>query len=429
MNKAVVIGSGAGGAMCARELQGKYQVTVLEAGRKFRPSGLNLGLVAKLRGTGLLFDAREIEWLFPAMRIRRVDGGMLLVCGRASGGTTTLSTGNASRQDQALRALGVDLDGEFRELAREVPVFAGHENKWRPTTREFFSICREMKLDPQPMPKMGDYAHCRSCGRCVLGCPHGVKWDSRQLLKQAEKNGARLLTAHRAERIVHDKGRARGVLAWHGLRKKWFPADLVVLAAGGLGTPRILHNSGIACQANLFVDPVLCVAAEIKDSFQNRELPMPFAIQKKGYILSPYFDHLSFFFNRDWLRKAGNIYSLMIKLADENQGTILRGGVQKTLTAADRERLEEAAATCAEMFRRAGVGKDRLFFGTLNAGHPGGMLPLTAAQAETLHDPRLPGNLFVADASLFPAALGNPPILTIMALAKRIANICRRDPG
>jgi choline dehydrogenase-like flavoprotein len=425
MNNAVVIGSGAGGAMCARELQGKYQVTILEAGREFRPFGLNLSLIEKLRKTGLLFDAREIEWIFPAMSIRRAGPGMILVSGRGSGGTTTLSTGNALRRDGALRALGIDLDEEFAALSGEIPVFADHMQKWRPRTRDFFTICREMKLEPRALPKMGDHAHCQSCGRCVLGCPHGIKWDSRRLLDQARKNGARLLTGHRAERVVHEKGRAHGVLARHGGRKKWFPADLVIVAAGGLGTPQVLQDSGIACDATLFVDPVLCVAAEMEGCFQNRELPMPFAVQGNGYIISPYFDHLSFFFNREWRQKAGNIYSLMIKLADDNQGRIAAGRIQKTLTAADRERLGEAAATCAEMFQRAGVDKSRLFFGTLNAGHPGGMLPLNAAQAKTFHDPRLPENVFVADASLFPAALGNPPILTIMALAKRIAKLCR----
>ncbi len=154
---------------------------------------------------------------------------------------------------------------------------------------------------------------------------------------------------------------------------------------------------------------------------------MPFAVQKAGYIISPYFDHLSFFFNRDWRHGAGNIYSLMIKLADDNQGSVARGRVEKTLTAGDRKTLEAAAAVCAEMFQRAGVDKSRLFFGTVNAGHPGGMLPLTAAQAGSFHDPRLPENLFVADASLFPASLGNPPILTILAMAKRIARICRKS--
>lgn len=429
MDKAVVIGSGAGGAMCARELQGRFQVTVLEAGREFRPLSWSLSLLEKLRKTRLFFDAREIGMIFPAMKIRNAGGGMILVSGRGTGGTTTICTGNALRRDQDLRALGIDLDGEFAELAGEIPVFAGHQNIWSPLTRNFFAICREMKLEPQVMPKMGDYAHCRSCGRCVLGCPHGVKWDSRLLLEQAQRKGARLLTGRRAEKVVHEKGRARGVLARRGLKKEWFPADLVILAAGGLGTPRVLQDSGIACEATLFVDPVLCVAAEIPGSFQNRELPMPFAVQKKGYIISPYFDHLSFFFNRDWLRPAGNIYSLMIKLADDSQGSLPGGQVRKALTAADRERLQDAVDTCAEMFRRAGVDKGRLFFGTLNAGHPGGMLPLTAAQAGTLHDPRLPENLFVADASLFPAALGNPPILTIMALAKRISGLCRSGRG
>ena len=79
----------------------------------------------------------------------------------------------------------------------------------------------------------------------------------------------------------------------------------------------MLLDSGIDCDASLFVDPVLCVAAEMENCRQDRELPMPFAVQMNGYIISPYFDHLSFFFNREWRHKAGNIYSLMIKLADD----------------------------------------------------------------------------------------------------------------
>jgi choline dehydrogenase-like flavoprotein len=52
------------------------------------------------------------------------------------------------------------------------------------------------------------------------------------------------------------------------------------------------------------------------------------------------------------------------------------------------------------------------------------MLPLTEASAPVVHDDRLPENVFVADATLFPRSLGNPPILTIIALAKRVARIC-----
>jgi choline dehydrogenase-like flavoprotein len=54
------------------------------------------------------------------------------------------------------------------------------------------------------------------------------------------------------------------------------------------------------------------------------------------------------------------------------------------------------------------------------------MLPLTAAEAETLHSERLPENVYVADASLFPRSLGNPPILTILALARRVARVAQQ---
>jgi hypothetical protein len=55
-----------------------------------------------------------------------------------------------------------------------------------------------------------------------------------------------------------------------------------------LNTPGILENSGIKTDETLFVDPVLCVAAKYPDAFQNRELPMPFAVPMDGYIISPY---------------------------------------------------------------------------------------------------------------------------------------------
>jgi hypothetical protein len=77
----------------------------------------------------------------------------------------------------------------------------------------------------------------------------------------------------------------------------------------------------------------------------------------------------------------------------------------------------------SDILEAMGVPRDKTFFGTLNAGHPGGCFPLTAAEAQTLHHDVLPGNLYLADASLLPRSMGNPPILTIMALAKRVARL------
>jgi choline dehydrogenase-like flavoprotein len=156
---------------------------------------------------------------------------------------------------------------------------------------------------------------------------------------------------------------------------------------------------------------------------------MPFAMQRDGYMLSPYLDYLSFFFNRDWKFPAGDILGVMVKLADTNQGSIARGELKKRLTEQDRARLSEGVALCKEMLRRFGADEERMFLGTINAGHPGGMLPLTEREAGSLHHERLPANLYVADATLLPRALGNPPILTIIALAKRVSRLCGEMHG
>jgi choline dehydrogenase-like flavoprotein len=240
----------------------------------------------------------------------------------------------------------------------------------------------------------------------------------------AVKNGAGLVSGSRVEKVVIERGKAAGVVARQGMKHRFYPADLVVLAAGGLGTPAILQKSGIACEERLFVDPVLCVAARIEGSRQNGEIPMPFIVQQEHCIISPYFDFLSFFYNRDWHYPSHNIYSLMIKLSDENTGSVDRRRVKKSLTETDLNRLRNATETCRKILKRLGARDDGIFVGTLNAGHPGGMLPLTEKEAAGFHHECLPGNVYVADASLFPRSLGNPPILTIIAMAKRIGTKC-----
>jgi choline dehydrogenase-like flavoprotein len=424
MKRAVVVGSGAGGAAAASGLAGRYSVTVLEAGREFRPFGARLRAVDAAKRAGFLFDVREIGLMFPAMKAFKAREGMVLVKGRGTGGTTTIAAGNALRLDRDLRELGVDLDDEFAALEREIPVTTAHRSRWRETTRALFDAMEHMGLGPRVMPKMGRYEDCTMCGRCVLGCPRGVKWDSRALLVRAVERGATLRTGVAAERVVVRGGEALGLEIRAGRRREFVSADLVVLAAGGFGTPPLLERSGIPCEPRLFVDPVLCVTAPWKGARQDRDLPMPFYVQKDGYILSPYFDHLSYFFNRDWRPPAGDILSLMIKLADEPVGNVGDRRVSKPLTGGDTERLAEAAGLCREVFGRLGVRADDLVFGTLNAGHPGGSLPLGPETAASLHDPRLPGNLYVADATLLPRALGAPPIMTIMALARKVARVC-----
>jgi choline dehydrogenase-like flavoprotein len=429
MKKAVVVGSGAGGAAAARALQGAFDVTILEAGGEFRPFSRNLLRLEKLRKSGILFDERLIGIFFPVMKVRKTLDGICLVNGTGIGGTTTLSCGNGLRMDGDLKNLGIDLDGEFEELSKEVVFSTAHDARWTGTTRTLFRLCAEMGLKPAPIPKMGAYERCTGCGRCIFGCPNGVKWDSRSFLDEAVQKGARILVGYEVKKVSVEGRKAVGVIARHGAGYRAIPADLVVLAAGGLATPVILNNSGFRCEDRLFVDPVLCVAAELKGCAQNREVLMPFVVQREGYIVTPYFDYLSFFFNKKWRYPARNIYSIMIKLADESVGTIRGRRIVKKLTEGDRTKLNEAVELCIRLFGQMGVRREGTFLGTINAGHPGGMLPLTERERDSLHHSALPQNLYIADSTLLPRSPGNPPLLTIMALAKKVSRNCIQRVG
>ena len=415
MKKAIVIGSGAGGAMAAKMLANDFDVTILESGKAFKPLTLPLDTLAMFRKSGLYFDERLIQLFLPAMRIDKAKE-MVMVYGRGVGGTTTLATGNAVRADDGLKKIGINLDAEFEELYRELPITTDHQSRWSPITKQMFQVMSDMGLDPQPMPKLLRTRQCRMCGHCSIGCPTRAKWDTRELLE-----GLNVMTGCKVTKIDIADHHATCVHVSKGLRHFTMEADVIIVAAGGYGTPDILRNSGIDCRPTLFVDPVLCVAAPMEGARQEHQLLMPFVSRREKYIISPYIDWLSFFFNKSWHKPVDNIASLMIKLADSEQGDVQAGHMTKILTEADHRYLKAGVDDCREILVRMGANENDIFLGTLNAGHPGGMLPLTSAEAETLHSPLLPDNVYVADATILPQALGLPPILTIMALAKRIA--------
>ena len=419
---ALVIGSGAGGGMIARALQGKYQVTILEAGGDFHPFSLPISKMAALRHTRLFLDERMIRFLLPAMKVEKTPD-MVMVRGIGVGGTTTLATGNAVRYDGALRALGIDLDEQFEQLSQELPVTTAHQKHWTDVTRNMFHLFEKMSLNPVVTPKLMRSQDCVECGHCAIGCPTGAKWDTRELIRDALHRGASLIPHCRVTSLEIQNGLVKAVNAVRNGRKTVFQADIVLLCAGGLGTPVILRNSGIPCQDTLFVDPVLCVAGPLPGLRQDHQLLMPFISQQDGYILSPDMDYLSFFCNRDWRMSMADLASIMIKLADEEKGTTHGKHIRKVMTAKDRERMDIAVARSREILERLGVPAEKQFLGTLNAGHPGGMLSLTEAERNTLHSPLLPQNLYVADATILPASMGNPPMMTIMALAAKIASL------
>lgn len=95
---------------------------------------------------------------------------------------------------------------------------------------------------------------CNQCGACRNGCPRGsLAMMTRTWWPRALRAGAELRSGQRVERVTTDaRGRASGVVAID-LRtgeRHHHEAGIVVLAAGGIGTPRILLLSAEGGLAN-----------------------------------------------------------------------------------------------------------------------------------------------------------------------------------
>ncbi len=208
----------------------------------------------------------------------------------------------------------------------------------------------------------------------------------------------------------------------HGSSLERVGADIVVLSAGGIGTAQILRASDLPVHDNLWVDVVLTVGGVSKNARMLNEPPMAWFIKKENYILSPYFDLLSYWFHKPWKDvSAENRVGMMIKLADTEQGSVAADGtVTKSLTEVDKQRLEEAKVKAKEIMEASGV-TGPFVDGMIHGGHLGGTVPLTKNDVETMHPSGLPKNLWVADLSLMPRSQGLPTMLTAAALALKVS--------
>jgi choline dehydrogenase-like flavoprotein len=111
---------------------------------------------------------------------------------------------------------------------------------------------------------------------------------------------------------------------------------------------------------------------------------------------------------------------MMTKIRDQRTGTVHNDGtIEKGVTAHDQEKLDRAYEINRQILIAAGADPETIFRGVVEAGHP----CCTAAMGEIVneHQETEIRGLYVGDASVFPSPLGMPPILTIVALSKRLA--------
>ncbi|MDI6643771.1 MAG: GMC family oxidoreductase N-terminal domain-containing protein [Methanobacteriaceae archaeon] len=422
--KAIVVGSGAGGATAALELsKNGFDVTILEAGGAFKPFTRFLTWAEPLRRTGLLGSEKTISKLFSPINIIRSEKELALVRGMTTGGSTVISCGNIVRTQRGLEELGLDLNPEFRELEEKIIVRTFPHERWRPVTRKMFYASEELGFKPQKTPKAVDSLKCKSCGLCEMGCASGARWDSRIFLNGALDNGAVLKIKTPVKKIIIENGKAVGVIIESEPGKFIeIRADIIVLAAGGIGTAQILKNSKLPVKDKLWADIVLTLGGISKGAEQLKEPPMVWYSEHKDYILSPYLDIFSHWFHKPWRKVSTNDrVGLMVKLADSERGTVnVDGSVEKEISAHDHKRINKALSQAKKILELAGVSEPYIK-GLYNGGHLGGTAPLDGENLDTLKPYGIPDNLWIADLSLVPKSQGMPTILLTAALALRIS--------
>jgi len=280
------------------------------------------------------------------------------------------------------------------------------------------------------MPKFIDTGKCGKCGNCVLGCVKGARWTALDYLKEASQHGAELLHESKVEEVLVEDGKARGVrtVGPNGIRS--IPADNVILAAGGLGTPVILQSSGISeAGSGLFLDLYVTTYGMTEGLNQIHEPEMALVDrefhQEKGFILSPFMNHPKMvrfveIGGRGLLTSSKNMMGIMAKTTDERTGRVFPdGSVSKSITETDQRRLREGSEISREILVKAGANPKSIVVSKVQGAHPGGTAAIGTVVDLNLQT-KLEG-LFVCDASVLPFTPGLPPMVTIGALAKRLA--------
>ena len=184
----------------------------------------------------------------------------------------------------------------------------------------------------------------------------------------------------------------------------------------------ILKHIGLAgIGRELFFDPFVSVGGYLKDINFNTEVQMAGLVVGKNFVLSPHFSSFIKENIPDDSVEDKDILSIMVKTPDEAKGYIHTDGfVNKTNTITDIRYLAEGVATAGFILEKAGVDPKTIGSTVYRGAHPGGTAAIGKVVDSNL-ETEIP-NLFVCDASVLPISPGKPPILTILALSKRLAD-------
>jgi choline dehydrogenase-like flavoprotein len=429
----LVVGSGPGGATVARELT--------DAGR----SCLIVEYGPRLNKTGFLQVAPK-AFLDETKKALRSEGDIWFGRPRILGGGSYVAMGNAATPPQKiLDEWGMNLSAELGWARKALRVMPMPEKFMGQATKRINQGAASLGWEMKPTPKCVDFAKCRRCSLCMFGCPAGAKWTSLEFVDEATAKGAELLLETKVTRIIHANGKVTGITAVSGGEEFEIRADNVILAAGALSTPVILQNSDIPAGKGLAGDIFQTTYGHHPEMGMKGEIILATylesAITERELFPAPYM-YIPFIVQRDmdggFPEKLGRVQQakmilrskkvdtsrligMMTKIRDDRTGEVHKdGSIHKHLTGHDRAKLAEAHEMNRAILIAAGAKPETIFTGVYESGHP----CCTAAIGEVVdhnQETEIRG-LFVSDASVFPSPLGMPPILTIVALSKRLVN-------
>ena len=422
----VIVGSGPGGATVARQLarsKAGLAVTLLERGRDWRDN--------PLYGTypGAMMYTDKASFLF-------TKEGLSIVRPLMVGGATSMYCGCASHpQDWWREKYGIDLEGYAAETAEELSIAPLPAELLGTASTRIAEAANELGMDWRPQDKFMQPGRSAAfdCGAtCMLGCRCGAKWSAAEYMDEAVREGVDLWTGARVEKVLHEGGEVVGVTGRVGRQRFVVEAEIVILSAGGLGTPQILQRSGLeGAGQGMTLDTTSMVYGLAPYKGIGNEPPMTwsYADDELGAMFSTLIDPWLNYpiamlvkgpeYALTWHR-WGKTLGVMIKLKDEISGGIDRHGrISKGLTTADCQRLERAEQVARRILLRAGCDPETLFLTPLRGTHPSGTVRIGAMVSADLETEIK--NLYVCDASVFPEALARPTVLVIVSLAKRLA--------
>lgn len=269
---AVIVGSGAGGAMVARTLaRAGLDTVVLEEGRRWT--------VAEFRTTHPM-DRYAGLYRGAGATIALGRPSIITPIGRAVGGTTVVNSGTCFRPPDSVQRrwhgqYGLALADPDRltphleEVERTLQVAPVPLQIMGRNGRLLLDAAATLGWDAAPIPR--NAPGCGGCCQCAIGCPRNAKFGVHlNALPQACAAGARIITQARVERVLHHDGRAGGVRARRpdGTAIDIL-ADTVVVSAGATETPVLLRRSGLGAHPrlgrNLALHPATVLAGRFDD--------------------------------------------------------------------------------------------------------------------------------------------------------------------